>query len=170
MEAREMFSTRADMVAFIADRDGPNCYLCEQPFTESRRVTIDHYHPQSKGGTWDIENLKLAHKKCNTEKGDRVFIDGVLEPKVRRIGYRERKAGKQEALAAFCELCYDGRLLFDDEDCPECGREPAKWGWNYKMHPNECPHSGKFWCWMDASGIITREPAIVDVLNGDVEF
>lgn len=168
MEAREMFNTRAEIIEYIAVRDGsPDCYLCERPFTESNRVTIDHVKPLSKGGTWDIDNLKLAHKKCNIEKGDREFVDGVLEPKPRRIGYRERKANKAEIVESFCELCYDGRLLLPDEQCPECDREATQFPWTTKLSPKECPHEGVWWCWCCSIGIYERTPAIVQVLDGD---
>jgi hypothetical protein len=77
--------------------------------------------------------------------------------------------GKQVALDNFCELCYDGRLLLQDEHCPDCMRGAVQWPQSYKMLPKDCQHSGKFWCWMDACGIITREPALIDVLNGNVD-
>lgn len=33
-------------------------------------LTIDHKKPVSKGGTWDYENLQLAHRLCNSLKGN----------------------------------------------------------------------------------------------------
>jgi len=167
MEAREMFATRAEIIVFLADRDGADCYLCLKPFTASNKQTIDHVHPLSKGGTWDIENLKLAHKKCNIEKGDRLFIDGVLEPKPKKVGYRERKANKAEIMKQFCELCYDGRLLLPEEECPECERIATAWPWTTKMEPSKCPHEGVWWCWACSIGIYDRIPAIVSVLDGE---
>lgn len=165
----QRYHTRFDLVRYLADRDGFECYLCPEPFSEERRPTIDHYLPLAKGGTWIVSNLKLAHRKCNQDKADRMFVDGILETKVRRVGYRERKANKQTILDEFCELCQNGRLLAEDERCPECYREMANWSWMYKMQPNDCPHSGKFWCWLDAAGIVSREPALIDVLNGDID-
>jgi hypothetical protein len=163
-------TNRAEIVEELAKRDGFQCYLCDAPFTQDNLPTIDHVWPLSKGGGWDRDNLKLACRSCNQDKGNRVFVDGNLEPKHRKIGYRERKANKQAAIESYCELCYSGRLLLEDETCPECLRGSVPWSWQYKLKPSECPHSGRFWCWMDASGIIDRQPAIVDVLNGDVEF
>lgn len=162
-------NTRAELVEHIALRDGFNCYLCPRPFTAEDRPTIDHYFPLAKGGTWELSNLKLAHRRCNQDKADRVFLDdGTLETKPRRESYRDRQENKRQILDAFCELCNNGRFLDTDEECPECFRGAMRWPWQYKLAPNECPHSGKFWCWMDASGIITRQPAMVDVLNGDI--
>lgn len=36
-------------------------------------LNIDHKVPKSKGGTWDIENVHLTHKTCNTIKGDKLL-------------------------------------------------------------------------------------------------
>lgn len=166
MEAREMFATRGEILEYIAERDGPDCYLCEKPFTDHNRATIDHVKPLSKGGTWDIDNLKLAHKKCNIEKGDREFVNGVLEERPRKIGLREKRANKQAILEAFCELCYDGRLLQPEEVCPECDREAVAFPWSTKLEPSRCPHEGIWWCWACSIGIYERTPAIVAVLDG----
>lgn len=47
------------------------CALCGMPLT-FEEATLDHIVPLSKGGTNDISNLQLAHKKCNWEKGDTI--------------------------------------------------------------------------------------------------
>ena len=162
--------TRTELIEHLAIRDGFECYLCPRPFTEDDRPTIDHKYPLSKGGGWELENLKLAHRRCNQDKADRLFLDdGTLEEKQRRISYRQRQENKRQILEEFCELCQNGRMLSRDESCPECGRGAVMWSWQYKMTPNDCPHSGRFWCWMDACGIIDRQPAMVDVLNGDID-
>jgi 5-methylcytosine-specific restriction endonuclease McrA len=61
------------------------CYWCGKPIQRRHPErwdynTIEHLTPRSKGGTNDIENLALAHKKCNAERGveDR-------EPLLRRV-------------------------------------------------------------------------------------
>lgn len=44
--------------------------------------TVDHIIPISKGGTYDIENLQLAHESCNLMKVDALpddFIDKMIE-------------------------------------------------------------------------------------------
>ena len=53
------------------------CWLCGEPMPTTD-VTFDHVIPRSKlgGRTWD--NLKLAHRLCNIERGDsldQVFTD-----------------------------------------------------------------------------------------------
>lgn len=44
------------------------CYICDKPFAAKKDITIDHFLPISKGGTFDVENLRLAHFKCNQMK------------------------------------------------------------------------------------------------------
>lgn len=62
----------------IIERDGVNCWLCEAPvdFTADPHndwaPEIDHILPYSRGGSDDIENLKLAHRSCNITKSDKI--------------------------------------------------------------------------------------------------
>ena len=39
-------------------------------------ATFDHIKPTTFGGTWDVSNLKLAHKVCNSKRGN-----GIPKPK-----------------------------------------------------------------------------------------
>lgn len=71
-------------------RDGNKCHICgkavsKKDFTrtpEGRFVagpkypTVDHVVPKSKGGTHDLNNLKLAHKSCNSQKSAKMDYDG----------------------------------------------------------------------------------------------
>jgi len=55
------------------------CHYCDKktprPGTKAGTAThIDHKIPQSKGGTYAPENLVIACKRCNTEKGNRDYI------------------------------------------------------------------------------------------------
>ena len=54
----------------LLERDGNLCWLCEKPFSNRKPPSIDHVIPKSKGGPTIISNLKLAHSKCNYERGD----------------------------------------------------------------------------------------------------
>jgi 5-methylcytosine-specific restriction endonuclease McrA len=38
---------------------------------QKQRATIDHIIPRSKGGADTIDNLQLAHARCNKVKGNR---------------------------------------------------------------------------------------------------
>jgi hypothetical protein len=63
--------TAADWVALLAR--SPNCYWCDQPWTEERRPTHDHIIPLSKRGSNTPENSVASCLKCNLIKGDRLF-------------------------------------------------------------------------------------------------
>jgi HNH endonuclease len=163
----ERTKSRREIVEILVERDGYACYLCDDPYDETDGPTIEHVIPLARGGTWDMDNLKLAHRLCNQRKGDRMFDeDGVLEARDRKVGYRERHANKQAILEAFCDLCYDGRLLLPTEECDSCGREAKAFPWTLKKQPKECDHS-KFWCWACSIGLYERRPALMNILTGE---
>jgi hypothetical protein len=162
------YGDRRGIISALVDRDGSLCYLCGLGFSSTKPPTIEHVVPLSRGGSWDFNNLKLAHKKCNVEKGNRVFLeDGTLEPKTRRIGYRERKANKQQILAEFCDKCHNGRLLSQDESCYRCSRSPGgthvpKYLWR---QPKDCDHDATA-CWMCYIDLLPRKSTLVKLLSG----
>lgn len=61
----------------LANRDGERCHLCRRkidttlPGTAKWGATIDHILPVSCGGTNEASNLALAHRHCNTARGNR---------------------------------------------------------------------------------------------------
>ncbi len=50
------------------------CHLCHKVITEEEFST-DHVVPRSKGGTNSIENLRPAHRACNSARQDRSIED-----------------------------------------------------------------------------------------------
>lgn len=60
----------------LAERDGWKCWLCELPIDPDaivgspHRATIDHVVPKSRGGPTKPANLRLAHARCNGERGN----------------------------------------------------------------------------------------------------
>lgn len=48
-----------------------HCWLCGG-FVPEGDKSVDHVVPLSKGGSEDRLNLRLAHKRCNTSKHDRI--------------------------------------------------------------------------------------------------
>ena len=51
----------------IYQRDGHKCQYCGA----TRKLTIDHIIPKSKGGSDDWDNLVVACSSCNIKKGDK---------------------------------------------------------------------------------------------------
>lgn len=72
------------LIPRLAERDGWICHLCGEPIDsqlpysgpEARhghRATLDHLLPHSLGGRTRLENLRLAHAKCNSRRGNRLL-------------------------------------------------------------------------------------------------
>jgi hypothetical protein len=65
----------ASQLAALADRDGWVCWLCDGAIDPSLArslpgaASIDHVVPRSRGGTSDLRNLRLAHRRCNSRRG-----------------------------------------------------------------------------------------------------
>ena len=68
----------------LIKRDGLRCALCGElcdPMDNSygngsgeNYPSMDHIVPIAKGGSHTWNNVQVAHIKCNTEKGDKLFI------------------------------------------------------------------------------------------------
>lgn len=62
-------------LARLAERDGWWCWLCGGAIdpgaaaNSPARATIDHVVPRSRGGATEPANLRLAHKRCNGQRG-----------------------------------------------------------------------------------------------------
>jgi 5-methylcytosine-specific restriction endonuclease McrA len=69
----------------IIARWGMVCYLCSDPITigpassHPLALTIDHVLPTAQGGRDDEENLRPAHRACNSAKGGRAPTPSELE-------------------------------------------------------------------------------------------
>lgn len=62
--------------AVLWTRQHGQCWLCGGGMTNScggldYDASFDHIIPKSKGGSRALSNLKLAHVKCNSERGDK---------------------------------------------------------------------------------------------------
>lgn len=163
---------RDERIAALTERDGPNCFHpdCGLPFAAKEDITFDHWWvPQSQGGTWDLWNLRMMHKRCNAIKGDRIpNSDGSLPP-LKRESRAEHKAIAKSERPEICAKCNAGRALGPEEICDLCGSLPQpytfpRWA---QMRPKECSHSGPWHCWMCTLGFIEREAAIITVLDGN---
>lgn len=62
----------------LAERDGWICWLCGgdidpcAPLGSPASATIDHVVPRSRGGANDRSNMRLAHRRCNGRRGNRL--------------------------------------------------------------------------------------------------
>lgn len=70
-------------VAFMRWRDGDDCYLCGLPIdfgitdvTDPMHCSRDHVVPRALGGDVTVANMRLAHRQCNTEKGQELPAGG----------------------------------------------------------------------------------------------
>lgn len=158
--------TRAERIELLTIRDGADCFLCGKEFKEESDITFDHWIPQSRGGTWDLENLRLAHKRCNALKGDIMpNPDGTLPQKVRTSTFKSKQQKRSER-PDLCQKCENGRSLGPQESCDVCksGPMPERWPRWAKAAAKDCDHD-EFWCWACGSGVIDRKPVVNDLLG-----
>lgn len=78
--ARKKAAATGNPVLFreIAERDAWTCHLCASPvgrlpWPDPMSPSLDHVLPLSKGGLHDPRNVRLAHLRCNSAKGDRTM-------------------------------------------------------------------------------------------------
>lgn len=164
--------TRDERIELLIARDGDLCFYedCGKPFKSKDEMTFDHWIPQSRGGDWEIENLRLMHKRCNALKGDRMpNPDGTLPISKREPNAAARRAQRRTQRVEICNTCNSGRSLGIEEYCEVCGStaQPFSHPQWAKLKPNDCSHEGVWWCWACMSGIVERVPAIYDVLRSD---
>lgn len=64
------------LITRLIARDGDRCAICAgrldryESTGSAEAVTVDHKIPISHGGRSDMGNLRLAHRKCNQDRGD----------------------------------------------------------------------------------------------------
>ena len=92
--ARELAgaSVRSLTLDELYERDKATCYLCHK-FVPRDWATKEHIKPLSKGGRDTPGNSKLAHRKCNSEKGAKTPAE--LRKEKKRPGLK-RKAFKRK--------------------------------------------------------------------------
>lgn len=169
------------LVAQLVERDGLVCGLpgCEQPINLDApagpmETTIEHWYPQwwckEQGWTqdeiWDLDNLKLAHKKCNAKKGERVpNEDGTLPERTSSTfrHRRQKRAGRPE----LCTECDNGHDLFVGEICANCGCNAQRFPRWAKVRFQDCDHAST-WCPWCSIGVVERVGAVeMMLLHGE---
>lgn len=53
------------------------CHYCQKPIWRRSDVTVDHFKPRSKFPdlALEITNLRVAHRRCNSSKGDKIVSE-----------------------------------------------------------------------------------------------
>lgn len=69
-----------EKLASVLGLKAPVCACCGK--TEGK-MSLDHYIPQSKGGTYELWNLQILCQSCNSIKGDSVPYAAQLDISVR---------------------------------------------------------------------------------------
>lgn len=103
---------RTAIIDVIKRRDGYFCYICKQKFSIEDPPTIDHYVPKCHGGTWALENLRLAHNLCNSLKANVMPNDGLTNPpgrhKISTSAYRRKPKNCPHVGRFHCWACFLG--------------------------------------------------------------
>jgi hypothetical protein len=152
------WENKEDAIRRISERDGYLCFICKEPFGKKEKPTIDHWIPISKGGKWDISNLRLAHRSCNFWKADRVPLkDGTIPEKPEKSSqFRNKRITKQNR-PKVCTSCMSGRSLGPNQICNVCnsGPQPPVFpGWAKRKSYN-CDHN-KYHCFACVVGFVAR--------------
>mgnify|MGYP003297115341 CR=1 FL=1 len=158
--------TTEEIRAFLTERDGFYCFTGKHDFSAADVVTIEHWIPLVAGGTWALDNLRLACKRCNAHKGDRIpNADGTLPPHPKDLLPAWQRRVDRTNRVEVCETCYSGRILKFGEVCYVCGSgpQPATAPKHLQKEPKECDHS-TYHCWMCFIGHIPRKPAFPDAM------
>ena len=58
----------------LLEAAGRTCHLCAR-FLSVHEMTLDHVVPLSRGGAHTPENLRPAHRSCNSRKGTKPLSD-----------------------------------------------------------------------------------------------
>lgn len=135
------WKTKQEAIDLIIKRDGKNCFICKGPFGKKEKITIDHWIPTSKGGTWKLSNLRIAHKHCNIWKGDRIPLSDGTIPEKPPVRVKKSKLVKRSR-PTICNACHSGRALMSGQVCDRChsGPQPIDFPTWYKRPTKDCDH------------------------------
>ena len=73
----------------IYDRSGGICSICGKPLSKNN-YTVEHWIPLARGGTNNTDNLRVAHKRCNTCK-DSMTINEYCESLLDVVQFQARQ-------------------------------------------------------------------------------
>lgn len=83
---------------------GRVCSICAEEIRHESQLTLDHVVPLARGGAHSLENLRPAHRACNSWKGDRLpdEVAGRAPPdsgEVNESHVERRRAAQVSAVA-----------------------------------------------------------------------
>lgn len=75
MDVKKLFNMRLKLYNILWIKNGENfCFYCNNIIYRKDR-TLDHLTPKSRGGSWHISNIVLAHRACNWAKADMTLFE-----------------------------------------------------------------------------------------------
>ena len=92
------FEHRWNLKQWVIFRDGNACTYCRDRFVHLWS-TLDHVIPLSAGGSWDLGNLVLACRPCNSLKGSltaREFRTFLSENPQKLQSVREKELSRED--------------------------------------------------------------------------
>jgi 5-methylcytosine-specific restriction endonuclease McrA len=93
----------------VFNRDSHTCYICGKQFGENS-LSVDHVIPVSRGGKTVWENLATCCKKCNEEKGNKLWSELSYKPKFK--AYRPQPTSNMQKLKLNISTYFDEWKLF----------------------------------------------------------
>lgn len=71
-----------ELLTLVLHTYGARCHLCLLPITGARGTaegpSTDHVVPRKHGGTDELDNLRPAHKRCNSRRRDELLTPELL--------------------------------------------------------------------------------------------
>lgn len=83
------YKSRAAMMTFLLEQNGPVCAGCGRKFDDARYLELDHNTPRSDGGWNHISNRILLCGPCNKLKSNTYTLSG-LRRQNKKLGYMAR--------------------------------------------------------------------------------
>lgn len=62
------------------------CGICSLPIIHREKISVDHIHPLSLGGSQHRYNFQPAHIKCNSRRGNKPITNEKSHPLTKEKG------------------------------------------------------------------------------------
>lgn len=91
----QKYITKEALRDSVVTRDSHTCQYCGRAKLYGRRLTLDHIKPRRDGGPDSADNLFVACRQCNTQKGAKSLAQYITD----RLLQIEREKKLLHALA-----------------------------------------------------------------------